>query len=184
MVKIFVMVTGGSQGAQTLNEAVRHEIGKWIKVCNVGLLTGKKHYAEMEDLKELEATGKFKMWDYSYVIDELLGAADVVISRAGATTIASLAALQKAVILVPYERLPGSHQVVNAKRMVESGAVEYILNNEVYNHPEKLTEKLMALVGDEEKRNNLAKQLGAIQKKDAGKRLAEMIFEVYYDAKK
>lgn len=178
-----IVVTGGSQGARSLNEVTRREIEKWLKIANVGLITGRKMYDEMEDMKELEKTGRFRMWDFSYTINEILGAADVVISRAGATTIAELAMLRKAVILVPFERLPGSHQVLNAKKMSEAGACECILNDEMLEKPEKLTKLVEKVLGDEEKRQGMMKQIALFVKADAGKRLAEMIFEVYYGRK-
>lgn len=178
-----IVVTGGSQGAQSLNEVTRKEIEKWLKIANVGLITGKKMYAEMEDMRELEKTGKFRMWDFSYTINEILGAADVVISRAGATTIAELAMLKKAVILVPFERLPGSHQVLNARKMSESGAAECILNDEMLKNPDKLTRLIEKVLGDEDKKQGMMKQISLLAKPNAGKKLAESIFEVYYGKK-
>ena len=92
-------------------------------------------------------------------MNELMGAADVVISRAGATTIAELAALEKAVILIPFEKLPGGHQVKNAERLAEKGAVIVLMNDEVEQHPEKLLEETRKLIRSPKKRLDLAQKI-------------------------
>ena len=117
-----VVVTGGSQGALHIDEAMREILPEMLKFTSVGLVAGRKHFEEMLDLKKYEEwdkaklTSDFRMWAFNTTMSELMGAADVVISRAGATTVAELAALKKAVILVPFEKLPGSHQVKNAEK--------------------------------------------------------------------
>ena len=68
-----------------------------------------------EEWDEAKLKTDFRLWEFNSAMYELLGAADIVVSRAGATTIAELAALKKAVILVPFAPLPGKHQVKNAE---------------------------------------------------------------------
>ena len=135
----------------------------------------KKKYEIWEEAKLMT---NFRMWEFNSNMDELFGAADVVVSRAGATTIAELAAVARAAVLVPFERLPGAHQVKNAERLVEKGAAEMILDGEMEKHPKKLLEKIMELIKHAKKREELALKLHEEAKYDSAKRLAEIIIEV------
>ena len=110
-------------------------------------------------------------------MNELLGAADVIVSRAGATTIAEMAALRKAAILVPFERLPGSHQVKNAERLEAAGAVSVINDSEMLAHPVKLLEEVQHLIRSPRLRADMADKLHEEARSDAARRLAEIIIE-------
>ena len=182
--KPLVVVTGGSQGSVDLNEATRAILPELLKFASVGLVAGRKHYEEMIDLKRYENWEKaslesnFRMWEFNTTMDELLGAADLVVSRAGATTIAELAALKKAVILVPYERLPGGHQVKNAERLAKAGAAAVVDNVKMGKKPEILLEEIRELMHNPRRRADLAEKLYQEAKSDAARRLAEIILEV------
>ena len=182
--KPLVVITGGSQGARNLNEAVKEILPEMLKFTSVGLVAGRKHYEELVELKKYEdwegakLKSNFRMWEFNSTMNELMGAADVVVSRAGATTIAELAALEKAVILVPFERLPGGHQVKNAEKLEKEGAVRVIYDEKLLNQPGLLLEEVRGLVRSPKKREELAKKLGATAKREAAKRLAEILVEV------
>ncbi|MBR5939384.1 UDP-N-acetylglucosamine--N-acetylmuramyl-(pentapeptide) pyrophosphoryl-undecaprenol N-acetylglucosamine transferase, partial [Candidatus Saccharibacteria bacterium] len=107
--------------------------------------------------------------------DELLGAADIVVSRAGATTIAEMAALKKAVILVPYERLPGAHQVKNAERLESAGAAIMIKDSDMMKNPTKLLDEIRHLVRSPRLRADLADNLHDEASPDAAEKLADII---------
>ena len=179
--KPLVVITGGSQGSEGLNKATREILPELLKFASVGLVAGRKHYEDMIDLKRYENWDKaslesnFRMWEFNTTMNELLGAADVVVSRAGATTIAELAALGKAVILVPFERLPGGHQVKNAERLVKAGAVAMVSNEKMENEPELLLAEIEHLMRSPRKRAEMAEKLHQETKNDAAKRLAEII---------
>ncbi len=183
-----VVITGGSQGSENINNVVREILPEMLKFTSVGLVAGRKHYEDMVDLKKYEDWEKaklqsdFRMWAFNSVMNELLGAADVVISRAGATTIAELAALEKAVILIPFERLPGAHQVKNAERLVGMEAVAMIGDERMMNQPGLLLELTRKLVRSPKVRENLAKNLhDSVSRPEAAKELAEMVIRVGLD---
>lgn len=179
-----VIFTGGSQGAENINLAVREILPELLEFTSAGLVAGRKWYEEMVDLKRYEEWDKaklksnFRMWEFNTTMNELLGAADVVVSRAGATTIAELAALEKAVILVPFERLPGGHQVKNAEKLAERGAVEVVLDEKMRNQPSVLLEEIRHLVRSPKKRESLAKNLHAETTEEAARKLAKVIIGV------
>ena len=181
--KPLVVITGGSQGSENLNEATRVILPELLKVASVGLVAGRKHYENMVDLKRYEnweqasLESNFRMWEFNTTMNELMGAADVVVSRAGATTIAELAALKKAAILVPFERLPGSHQVRNAERLKASGAVEVVSDSEMMKNPNLLLESIRHLVKSPRLRADMADALHKEARADAARRLAEIILD-------
>ncbi len=181
--KPLVVITGGSQGSKNLNEAIRTILPELIKFTSVGLVAGRKHYEDMVDLKKYENWDKasldsnFRMWEFNTTMDELLGAADVIVSRAGATTIAEMAALKKATILVPFERLPGGHQVKNAERLEAAHAAVVIKDSEMMKEPSKLLEAIRHLVKSSRERANMADRLHDEARADAAKRLADIILE-------
>jgi UDP-N-acetylglucosamine--N-acetylmuramyl-(pentapeptide) pyrophosphoryl-undecaprenol N-acetylglucosamine transferase len=111
-------------------------------------------------------------------MDELMGAADVVVSRAGATTIAELAALGKATVLVPFERLPGAHQVKNAERLEAAGAAMMIKDSDMSKDPKRLLEMIQTLVRSPKKRLDMAEKIHAEAKADAARELAEIVLGV------
>lgn len=182
--KPLVVITGGSQGAENLNLATREILPELLKFTSVGLVAGRKHYEDMIDLKryenweDAELESNFRMWEFNTTMDELLGAADVVVSRAGATTIAEMAALKKAAILVPFERLPGAHQLKNAERLDNLGAVVMVKDSEMVEKPERLLEAVRTLVRSPRKREDMADMLHQEAKRDAAKSLAEIVIGV------
>ena len=186
--KPLVMVTGGSQGAEHINLAMREILPEMLKFTSVGLVAGRKHYEDMVDLKKYEEWDKaklqsnFRMWEFSPVMNELLGAADVVISRAGATTIAELAVLSKPVILVPFEKLPGSHQLKNAERLERAEAAMVVPDSKMEKDPTLLLEATRTLIRSPKKREELAEKLHAESKTDAAERLADILVEIATDA--
>lgn len=179
-----LVVTGGSQGARDINEAIRAILPQLLEITGVGLIAGRKYYEEVVDLKKYEDWEKaklksnFRMWEFNSAMHELLGAADVVISRAGATTIAELAALEKAVILVPYERLPGGHQMKNARDLGKAGAVLVVENERMAAKPTRLLEKVEELMKSKRERQKLAKNLHDQAAPDAAERLATILIDV------
>ena len=182
--KPLVVITGGSQGSKNLNEVTRQILPELLKTVSVGLVAGRKHYEDMVDLKQYEnwdhasLESNFRMWEFNTAMNELMGAADVVVSRAGATTIAELAALKKAVILVPFERLPGSHQVRNAERLKAAGAVEVIYDSKMMENPTDLLKLIQHLVKSPRLCADMADSLHKEARADAAHRLAEIILEI------
>lgn len=182
--KPLVVITGGSQGSENLNDTTRIILPELLKIASVGLVAGRKHYENMIDLKQYENWEKaslesnFRMWEFNTTMDELMGAADIVVSRAGATTIAEMAALKKATILVPYARLPGGHQTKNAERLADAGAAVVVDDEEMVKNPARLLDEIRRLVKNPRLRADMADKLHEEARADAAKRLAEIILEV------
>lgn len=182
--KPLVVITGGSQGAAHLNQTTREILEEMLTFTSVGLVAGREKYEEMVDLKKYEDWEKarlqsnFRMWSFCSTMNELMGAADLVISRAGATTIAELAGLGKAVILVPFEKLPGGHQVKNADRLAEREAVAVVYDERMMKEPELLLELTRKLIRSPKVRKNLAAHLHEMANPKAAADLAKIVLKV------
>ena len=181
--KPLVVITGGSQGSENLNDATRAILPELLKFTSVGLVAGRKHYEDMVDLKQYEnwdhasLESNFRMWEFNTTMNELMGAADVVVSRAGATTIAELASLKKAVILVPFAPLPGGHQVKNAERLESAHAVSLVEDTKMVEDPTVLLDEIRHLVKSPRLRADMADRLHEEARSDSARRLAEIILE-------
>ena len=109
---------------------------------------------------------------------KLFGAADIVVSRAGASTMTELSSMEKVVIMVPNERLPGYHQVKNARAYEKANAALVIEDGEMHQNPVKLLSSIKKLLKDEKKREELSKNLRAFVKDNAAENLANTIISV------
>ena len=128
-----ILVVGGSQGARAINRAVVSA----LEVLNeqgfqpfVIHQTGKAHVNEIRDAYK----GKGFAGEVREFINDMAsayGRADLVVCRAGATTLAELAALGKPSILIPYPYAAHQHQEVNARSLVAAGGADMILEDEL-----------------------------------------------------
>lgn len=109
-------------------------------------------------------------------IASLLGAADVVVARAGATSILELAALVKPTILVPNAHLTGGHQSKNAAVYAKKNAVIIVDEEDMVKDPQVLVLAIRGVLGDPKKARKMAKSLSSFSKLDAAREVAYTIF--------
>jgi len=121
-----VLVFGGSQGARGLNrEAPAALKGEQAQVLH---LAGPK---EADAVRAAYGSAKAKVLPYLEKMELAYGAADLVICRAGASTIAELSAQRKPALLVPLPTAAGNHQEINARAVAARGAAEVALEAEL-----------------------------------------------------
>ena len=143
--KPILMVIGGSQGAQSINETLRESLPKLQSVFDVVHLCGK----DKVDNMMLDVDG-YKQ--YEYIKDELkdiFAIADIVISRAGANAICEILELKKPNVLIPLSAGSRGDQVLNAESFEASGFSEVIKEDAL--DPSMLTETVMKVYNDREK---------------------------------
>lgn len=109
---------------------------------------------------------------------ELLGAADVVVTRAGATTILELAALQKPTILVPNAALTGGHQLKNAAVYGETQVAIVLDEDQIIEHPNLYVKAVASYLTDTKTTQTMAKRFGTFAKPAAAKDMAQLILSV------
>jgi UDP-N-acetylglucosamine--N-acetylmuramyl-(pentapeptide) pyrophosphoryl-undecaprenol N-acetylglucosamine transferase len=153
-----ILSTGGSLGAKNINEAVDENINEFEK-NNLQLIwqTGKLY----ADKAKQSAKGKTNVWTNDFItkMEYAFAAADVVISRSGAMSIAELCVVKKPVVFVPFPFAAEDHQTVNAQTLVAKDAGLMIRDDEA---KEKLVATVIALSKDEEKQNELKKNISKL----------------------
>lgn len=125
-----LLITGGSQGAKKINEAI---YPLWQDLINQDIqiihLVGKNNYqsalAELEK-QNLSENPNLRVCDFLYEMDFALNIADLVVSRAGASFMAELMVCGKPAILIPYPFATGNHQYANAMSLVTAGGARLI----------------------------------------------------------
>ncbi|WEV45486.1 undecaprenyldiphospho-muramoylpentapeptide beta-N-acetylglucosaminyltransferase [Streptococcaceae bacterium ESL0687] len=128
-----VLIFGGSRGAFTINEAMLDVLPKFIgKSYQVVYVAGETYYREFEQaFKEYEEEDNIAVVPYISNMSEIMSNVDLLVSRAGATTIAEATALGLPSILIPSPHDPGNHQEKNAETLEKTGAAEVILDSEL-----------------------------------------------------
>ena len=182
--KPLIVVTGGSQGAQHINEAMREILPQVLKISSVMLIAGRERYPEMMDLKDYEVWEEgelktnFRIIEFSAEMYKLFGAADIVVSRAGASTMTELSSMAKAVIMVPNEKLPGYHQVKNAAAYEKANAAVVVADDKMHEDPELLLKAIRRLINHPKERDEISKNLKKFSKDNAAENLANTVISV------
>lgn len=170
-----VVVTGGGLGARRINDAVVAMLPQLTKQTNVILITGAQQYSDIR-ARVPNDTSQAHIHDFiSSGLVDMLGAADIVVARAGATTILELAALAKPTILVPNGYLTGGHQLKNAAVYEEKGAVKVIDELQLDDHPKVLVQAIEALLADRAAMTRMGAAFLAFAHPHAARDMAEMI---------
>lgn len=147
-----ILVTGGSRGARTLNQAMITVLKKLAMRPEIQVIwaTGKETYQEtIEGLKREIVAWERPQWriiDYLEDIPQALACADLCIGRAGAASLAEIAIAGKASILVPYPHAAENHQEHNAQAVAKGGAARIILDADL--DGEKLWQMIDELISD------------------------------------
>lgn len=140
---VVVLVTGGSQGALRINEAVRSAVeAGLLRAVSLIWSTGKTTHDQYAHLAE---AGHVAIRPFIDPIEEAYAAADIVVGRAGAMTVAELAAWGLPAILVPLPTAAHQHQLFNA-RTVEADGAAVVVTEDRLEHT--LAETIMALQTD------------------------------------
>lgn len=167
-----ILVFGGSQGARALNKIVKEMLLQfdWDGVKFV-------HQTGVYDFAELELSYKQKIFvqplEYLNNMEKYYAWADLIICRAGASTVAEVTACQKPAILVPLPWAADNHQQKNAESLVHQQAGEMILQKDLT--PEALRQKIMSFKNDPEKGKAMAKRLGQLYYPQAAEKIAEIL---------
>jgi UDP-N-acetylglucosamine--N-acetylmuramyl-(pentapeptide) pyrophosphoryl-undecaprenol N-acetylglucosamine transferase len=153
-----IMVTGGSLGAGTLNKAIEKHLPE-ILAQDVQVIwqTGKFYYKGIIERLGLEYHPNVRILEFLNKMDLAYAAADVIISRAGAGTIAELCLIKKPVILVPSPNVAEDHQTKNAMALVKNGAALLINDRSA---EDTLVKTALELLKDESQRIKLSESIG------------------------
>ena len=180
-----VAVVGGSLGARRLNHAALGLYDRWRARDDVAVhhVTGARDYDDcVSALAAARRPGDRLAYDlvrYEDHIEDLYARAALAVCRAGAVTVAELAAAGMPSVLVPLPGAPGDHQTRNAVTMVDAGAAELLPDAEC--DPANLDAVVAKLLADPAGRDSMARAAGTLARPDAAARLADLVEEVAGD---
>ena len=177
--KKVLLVTGASSGAATVNDAmlaILTDLSSFSDDWQIVHLTGMLHIEQVKQaIKGLDIT--YHALDYYDDMPSLLAAADLVVGRAGAVSVAEYAAAGKPSVCLPYPYHKDNHQAKNAQVLVDAGAAVIVTDDP--NSPDQTAEDLLQvlkeLMSDESKRVSMAARAEDIACNDAAKKIADLL---------
>lgn len=175
--KPVILLIGGSLGARTLNNSVLKSL-ELIRSSNVQFIWQTGSYYKESIANELEKCGKpdnLYVTDFIRFMDKAYKAADLVISRAGASSISELCLLGKPSILVPSPNVAEDHQTHNAMALVRKEAALLVKDIEA---EEKLIPLAVKTVNDQNKLHSLGANALAMALSDSDVRIAEEVLQL------
>lgn len=170
-----VLITGGSQGSRTLNEAAR---GAWEHFRDapfqVRLLHQTGAQAHQSIAREFAQTGlEGEVIPFFEEMPAAFARADLIVCRSGASAVAEVAAAQKPSILVPFPFAADQHQLRNAEAFERAGAATLVLDREM--NGRRFFEEVSKLVADPERLASMGRRARAFAHPDAARRAAEIL---------
>ncbi|MCD8741802.1 undecaprenyldiphospho-muramoylpentapeptide beta-N-acetylglucosaminyltransferase [Mucilaginibacter roseus] len=171
-----VLVLGGSLGARTLNHSIQAGLQKFINAdVQVIWQTGKYYYKSIIEQLGENIHPNIQVREFLNRMDLAYAAADVIISRAGAGTIAELCEIKKPVILVPSPNVAEDHQTKNALALVQENAAIFVADRDA---EAKLVDKTLELLKDKEKQKILCNNIGKLAMPNADEVIAKEVIQI------
>jgi UDP-N-acetylglucosamine--N-acetylmuramyl-(pentapeptide) pyrophosphoryl-undecaprenol N-acetylglucosamine transferase len=175
-----VLVTGGAAGARQINRMLAPELAGLLRHCQIVHQCGSHGLDEMREVAAglpPELAGRYRVVEFIHgELPDLLAAADLVVARSGAGTVAELTALGKACVLIPYPYSAGGEQRVTARALAGDGAAIMLDGEEAT--PENLRGAITAVLTDPGRRAALARSAAAHGRPDAAARVVTEIMAV------
>lgn len=177
-----VLILGGSQGAEAINEVVIEALQSLVEKCAVVHQVGRKNLSSVKTtgdvvLHNSEYKMRYKIYDYLNSLEMRMasGAADVVVSRAG-STIFEIAAWGVPSIIVPLKDSNGDHQRANAYAYARAGACEVIEESNLTGNI--LNSEITRLLNNKEVRDRMSAAAKAFDNPNSAKMVAEEILKI------
>lgn len=175
-----VFVVGGSRGAKNINNAIAEMIPRFYDE-NVQLIfvTGENQYEEtMKNIEKskIKNSKGIKILPFIFNMQDALGACDLIVSRAGATTLSEITAVGVPAILIPSPYVANNHQEYNAIALEENGAAIVIKENQLKDNV--LSEQIFNIIKNKETLNSMAANSKKLAVLDATDNIYKIINEV------
>ena len=177
-----LLIIGGSLGARTINEAVLAGLPQLLDAgIHVVWQTGKVYYENiLQQVSALSLEGRggerlLEIFDFLSDMPDRYAQADLVISRAGASSISELCLLGKPAILVPSPNVAEDHQTHNAMALVNKDAAVLVRDAEA---ADKLVSTALELIQDDKRLADLHTNILQLAQRDSAKRIAEEVIRL------
>jgi UDP-N-acetylglucosamine--N-acetylmuramyl-(pentapeptide) pyrophosphoryl-undecaprenol N-acetylglucosamine transferase len=175
--RFILLVTGGSSGARSLNRALLAVLPDLLRETQIVHLTGKLDWTEVQAAKSAlspEAAQNYHPLVYLHEMGAALAAADLVISRAGASALGELPMFGLPAILVPYPHA-WRYQKINADYLIERGAALLLEDSRL---PDLMLSSVFTLSRDPERLQRMRQAMQSMARPQAGQRLADLVREL------
>lgn len=171
-----ILLVGGSLGARTINDSVMQHLDL-VENTDVQFIlqTGKYYYAQITDTLKGRQPKNLVVTDFISDMAAAYKAADLVISRAGASSISEFCLIGKPVILVPSPNVAEDHQTKNAMALVEKQAAIYVKDADA---PATLLKQAIELVNDDKKLQNLSANILTLALPDSATIIAKEVIKI------
>jgi UDP-N-acetylglucosamine--N-acetylmuramyl-(pentapeptide) pyrophosphoryl-undecaprenol N-acetylglucosamine transferase len=170
-----VLIFGGSQGAHAINMAMVEAASELARSSAPPAITHQTGEADLELVRQgyQRAGLGARVEPFIQNMDEAMSAASLIVSRAGSTTLAEIAAVGRAALLVPLPTATDDHQRRNAEALVRAGAAEMLEQRDMTGAT--LAARMLALVDDDARRTALASRVKAFAKPDAASVIVDRV---------
>jgi len=179
--KKILLITGASSGSQNINEAVcslLEKLADFSSEWQIVHLTGKRNFDSVKERYAGETINS-KVLDYYDSMPDLLCAADLVIGRSGAVSVAEYAAAALPSICIPYPYHKDRHQYLNAEKLVRAGAAVVVDDLPDANERcEWLWEELKQLLKDEQRRQKMVESAQKVSSVDAAEKITRILLSI------
>jgi UDP-N-acetylglucosamine--N-acetylmuramyl-(pentapeptide) pyrophosphoryl-undecaprenol N-acetylglucosamine transferase len=174
-----VLVFGGSQGAQAINRAMAEAAPRLAAHPGLRIVhqTGERD-VEMVRAAYAAAGVQAEVQPFIHAMAAAMAAADVLVCRAGAATIAEVAAAGRAAIFIPFPQAADDHQRRNAEAFVRAGAGEMIVQAELTG--EKLARTILKLLADPARLSRMEAASRALAQPQAAERTVDVAFQILH----
>lgn len=174
-----LLITGGAQGAVQVNDLVAAVLPELLRHCQVVHQCGEHSLRAMRQAAGALPAGlahRYRFVDYLHgELPDVLAAADVVVARSGAGTVAELTALGKACVLVPLIPTGGDEQRRTARYLTDRGAARMLAGDQATS--DALRKEILALLDDPDRRRDLAATARRYGRPDAADRVVTELLE-------
>lgn len=172
--KPVLMILGGSGGAKSINEAVKKNLNK-LSDLQIIWQCGNRYIDALMGEVDLENNKNIRLTAFIDNMPEAYAAADLIVSRAGASSCSEFMMTGKPSVLIPSPNVAGDHQTQNARSMVDAGASELLKDADAVN---ALPELVNTLIKDQEKLKAMNKAALSLAKPNAAQLIAKEILEL------
>lgn len=168
-----LLIFGGSQGAAAINETVAAMLPLLARLKDKISVVHQTGERDLARVRQAYAQYGIEAEVSPFIVDMVsaYAAADLIICRAGATSLAEITVAGKASILIPFPFAANDHQTMNARAMAEAGAAAMIPQRELT--AEKLSALVESLLGDEQKLQDMEAKSKKLGRPDAAARIVD-----------
>ncbi len=175
--KPVIMIMGGSGGAKSINEAVKKNLDRLHNKAGLQIIwqCGSRYYGALSTEIYEAKYPNLRLTEFIDNMPEAYAAADLVISRAGASSCSEFMLTGIPSVLIPSPNVAGDHQTENARSMTDAGASELLKDEDAINALPELVEKLIT---DQERLKKMNQAALGLAKPNAAKEIAQEILEL------